>query len=160
VEPPGAHLQRAGRVADRPNRAGERNGWVDDRLADRCRGQVAEQPEQREERLLLGRRWGGWSGELELCAGRGSGPAIPAGPATGGAPDLLGPDGFTFAAGKRGQEPLEVAQPVAAVAAGVDPVVPQAAGVTPGTDRVRVDAQDVCGARDGQRRVDGPRAER
>ena len=38
---------------------------------------------------------------------------------------------------RRGEEPLEVAHPVAPVAALVDPVVAQAAGVAPGPDRVR-----------------------
>ena len=45
----------------------------------------------------------------------------------------------------RGQEALEVAEAVATVAARIDPVVAQATGVAPGTDRVRVHAQ--AGAR-------------
>ncbi len=40
-----------------------------------------------------------------------------------------------------GQEPLQVTDPVAAIATRVDPVVAQAPGVTPRPDGVRVDAQ-------------------
>ncbi len=54
----------------------------------------------------------------------------------------------------RGEEPLEVAHPVAAVTALVDPVVAEAAGITPGPDRVRVHAKEACGLGDGQGRVD------
>ena len=54
----------------------------------------------------------------------------------------------------RGEEALEVAQPVAAVAAGVDPVVAEPAGVGPCPDRVRVHAQEPRGLGDRQGRVD------
>ena len=55
-----------------------------------------------------------------------------------------------------GQESLQVAQPIAPVAARIDPVVAQPAGVAPGADRVGVDAEQAGGLGDGQRRVDGP----
>ena len=48
---------------------------------------------------------------------------------------------------------LEVAQAVAPVAARVDPVVAQPAGVAPGADRVRMHAEQRGRLRDGQRRV-------
>ena len=53
-----------------------------------------------------------------------------------------------------GEEPLEVAQPVAPVAARVDPVVAKPAGVAPGPDRVRVHAEEASGLRHGEGRVD------
>ena len=49
--------------------------------------------------------------------------------------------------------------PVAPVAARVDPVVAQAAGIAPGADRVRVHAQHLGRARDAQRRVERSRME-
>jgi hypothetical protein len=55
--------------------------------------------------------------------------------------------------GRAGEEALEVAQPVATVAARVDPVVAQAAGVAPGANRVRMDAQDMGSSGDAERRV-------
>ena len=72
-------------------------------------------------------------------------PPGPGGPATArqvGGLDLGG-----------GQEPLEVAQPVAPVAARVDPVVAQPAGVAPRPDRVRVHAEQPGGLGDRQGRV-------
>ena len=51
---------------------------------------------------------------------------------------------------RRGEEPLEVAQPVAAVTTRIDPVVAKPALVAPGPDRVRVDAQQPGGLRHGQ----------
>ena len=54
----------------------------------------------------------------------------------------------------RGQEPLQVAHPVAPVATLVDPVVAQPAGVAPGPDRVRVHAEQSGGLGDRQGRVD------
>ena len=54
-----------------------------------------------------------------------------------------------------GQEPLEVAQPVAPVAARIDPVVAQPAGVAPGPDRVRMHAKQPGGLGDRQGRVGG-----
>ncbi len=53
----------------------------------------------------------------------------------------------------RCQEALEIAQPVAAVAARVDPVVAQPAGVAPRADRVRMDAKQPSGLGDRQRRI-------
>ena len=53
----------------------------------------------------------------------------------------------------RGEEPLEVAQAVAAVAPGVDPVIAQPARITPRPDRVGVDPQHPGGLGDGERRV-------
>ena len=57
------------------------------------------------------------------------------------------------------EEALEVAHPVAPIAARVDPVVAQPAGVAPRADRVRVHAQDLGGARHGQCRVERSRME-
>jgi hypothetical protein len=54
----------------------------------------------------------------------------------------------------RGQEPLEVTQPVAAIAAGVDPEVAQPPGVAPCPDRVRVHAEQPGGLGDRQGRID------
>ena len=54
---------------------------------------------------------------------------------------------------RRREEPLEVAQPVAAVAAVVDPVVAEPAGLAPRPDRVRMHAKDTRRLRDRQRRV-------
>ena len=54
----------------------------------------------------------------------------------------------------RGEEPLQVAEPVAAVAARVDPVVAKAAGVAPCPDRVRVDAEQAGGLRDREGGID------
>ena len=53
----------------------------------------------------------------------------------------------------RGQEALEVTEPVAPVAARVDPVVAQPAGVAPRPDRVRVHAEEPGGLGDRQGRV-------
>src|SRR3954451_22507103 len=61
---------------------------------------------------------------------------------------------------ERREEPLEVAQAVAPVAPRVDPVIAKAAGVAPGADGVRMDAEEVGGARDSQRRIKRSRAER
>jgi len=49
---------------------------------------------------------------------------------------------------------LEIADPIAPVAAWVDPVVPQSTGVAPGTDRVRMHAEHARRLGDGQRRID------
>ena len=53
----------------------------------------------------------------------------------------------------RREEALEIAQPVASVAARVDPVVAQPARVTPGPDRVRMDAKQPSGLGDRQRGI-------
>lgn len=52
-----------------------------------------------------------------------------------------------------GQEAMEVTEAVAAIAARVDPVIAKSPGVTPRANRVRVNAQDLCGACDAERRV-------
>ena len=52
-----------------------------------------------------------------------------------------------------GKEPLEVAQAIAAVAPGVDPVIAQPARITPRPDRVGVDPQHAGGLGDGERCV-------
>ena len=54
---------------------------------------------------------------------------------------------------RRRQEPLQVDEPVAAVAAIVDPVVAQPAGLAPRPDRVRVHAQHVRRLRHRQRGI-------
>ena len=55
----------------------------------------------------------------------------------------------------RGEEPLQVAEPVAPVAPRVDPEVAEPPGVAPGPDRVRVHAEQPGGLGDRQGRVDG-----
>jgi hypothetical protein len=50
-------------------------------------------------------------------------------------------------------EPLQVAEPVAAVTARIDPVVAQATRVAPRPDRVRMHAQELRGLGDRERRV-------
>jgi hypothetical protein len=55
----------------------------------------------------------------------------------------------------RRQEPLEVAQAVAAIATGVDPEVTEPPGVAPGPDRVRVHAKQPRGLGDRKGGVDG-----
>src|SRR5206468_1306253 len=60
----------------------------------------------------------------------------------------------------RSEEPLQVADPVAAIAARVDPVVAQAPGIAPGPHSVRVDAQEPGGLRHREGRVDGTGRER
>jgi hypothetical protein len=52
------------------------------------------------------------------------------------------------------QEPLEIADPIAPVAARVDPVIPQSPGVAPGADGVRMHAEHACRLGDGQGRID------
>ena len=47
------------------------------------------------------------------------------------------------------EEPLEVAQPVAPIAAWVDPVVAQTPRIAPGPDRVRMNAKKARSLRDG-----------
>ena len=54
---------------------------------------------------------------------------------------------------RRGQEPLEIAQPVAPVAARVDPVVAQAPGIAPRPHRVRMHAEQACRLGHGEGRV-------
>ena len=54
-----------------------------------------------------------------------------------------------------GEEPLEVPEPVAAVAARIDPVVAQPAGIAPRPDGVRVDAQQAGGLRHREGGIDG-----
>src|SRR4029079_12596018 len=60
----------------------------------------------------------------------------------------------------RREEPLEVSEPIAAVAAGVDPVVTKPARVAPRPNRVRVHAEKAGGLRDGEGRFDGTDRER
>ena len=60
----------------------------------------------------------------------------------------------------RGEEALEIAEPVAAVAARVDPVVAQAAGVAPGPDRVRMHAEQAGGLRHREGGIDRTGGER
>ena len=55
------------------------------------------------------------------------------------------------------QEALEIAEPIAAVAPRVDAVEAKPSLVAPRPDRVRVDAQEACRLRDGERRVGRPR---
>ena len=52
------------------------------------------------------------------------------------------------------EEPLQIAHPVAAVAAGIDPVIAETAGIAPRPDRVGVDAEESSGLRHGEGRVD------
>ena len=54
------------------------------------------------------------------------------------------------------QEPLQVTQSIAPVAARIDPVVAQPAGIAPGADRVRVDAQEPGSLGHGQGGVRRP----
>ena len=56
----------------------------------------------------------------------------------------------------RGQEPLQVTQAIASVAARVDPVVAQPAGIAPGADRVRMHTKEAGCLGHGQGRVGGP----
>jgi hypothetical protein len=56
-----------------------------------------------------------------------------------------------------GEEPLQVTQSVAAVATRVDAVIAETAGVAPGTNRVRMNAEKPCGLRDGEGCVGGSR---
>ena len=85
----------------------------------------------------------GGGGRVDACAGR------PTRRLAGGR-DAVGGAGLG-----RGQEALEVTQPVAAVAARVDPVVAQPAGVAPGPDRVRMHAKQPGGLGDRQGRIRG-----
>ena len=55
------------------------------------------------------------------------------------------------------EEPLQVAEPIASIAARIDPVVAQTARVAPRTDRVRMHAEHSRGLRDGECRVNGSR---
>ena len=58
-------------------------------------------------------------------------------------------------AGRRGQEALQITQPVAAIAARVDAVVAQPPRVAPGPHRVRMHAEQACSLGHGQRGIDG-----
>ena len=96
-------------------------------------------------------------------------------PATGEAGDRRGGSGVVLAAtakapptraglGRRAlrgvrEEALEIAQPIAAIDARVDPVLAETPGVAPRADRVGMDAQHQCRARDGQRRIGRSRME-
>ena len=57
---------------------------------------------------------------------------------------------------RRGEEPLQVTEPIASVTAGVDPVVPQTTGVAPRANGVRVDPEHVRRLGDGQGGVSRP----
>ena len=57
----------------------------------------------------------------------------------------------------RRQEALEIAQPIAPVAARIDPVVAQPTGIAPGSDRVRMHPQQARGLGDGQGGIDRTR---
>ena len=99
-----------------------------------------------------GRAWSERIGALDEREGR---PAA-ASAAAGRAPAAVGVDAGRLGGG---QEPLEVAHPIAPIAARIDPVVAESALVAPGADRVRMDAQDPGGLRHGQGRVAGARRE-
>jgi hypothetical protein len=57
------------------------------------------------------------------------------------------------ASGGRGEEPLEIADPVAPIATRVDAVIAETPGVAPCADRVRVNTEQASGLGDGQGRV-------
>jgi len=149
VEPPHGDLDRPGPVADRPDGARERRVRVDDRIPDRRRRQVAEGPDQRQDGRLL---------EIDR---QGDGRAAEAGPAPPVSACLPGGAALgAIGAGQGRDEALQVADSIAPVTARVDPVIAQPPGIAPGADRIRMDAKDVRGPGDGERRVDRPRAKR
>ena len=91
-----------------------------------------------------------WHGQIGQARRGWSAPtavAIPPGDSAGKITDRT--------AGRGRQEALEVAEAVTPVAARIDPVVAQPAGVAPRPNRVRVHAEQPCRLGDGQRGVDG-----
>ena len=83
-------------------------------------------------------------------------PAAPGPPSARRAPAAVGGHAGRLGGG---EESLEIAHPIAPIAARIDPVVAQPALIAPRADRVRVDAQDPGGLGHGQGRVAGARRE-
>ena len=142
LPPPGRDEAGAERVADRLDRGVERRVRTRERFPDRGPADLRQLTDQREHRLVVLER-----DDRAATSSRGR--------------TLVervdrGQDHGRVAGG---QEPLQVAHPVAPVTARVDPVVAQAPGVAPGSDGVRVYAQHLGRPRDRQGRVEWSRME-
>ena len=140
--PPRRDLTGAERVADRLHRGVERRVRALECLADGRPADRRQLADQVEHRLVVLER------HDRAAAAAGGGPVIER-------LDRRERDGGVA----RGEEALEVAHAVAPVTARVDPVVAQASGVAPGSDRVGVYAQHLRGSRDRERRVERSRME-
>jgi hypothetical protein len=83
-------------------------------------------------------------------------PAIRVGVAAAAGPEQLQRLARAFDLDGKGarQESPQVAHPVAAIAARIDPIEAKPARLAPGSDRVRVDPQDLRGPCHRQRRIE------
>ena len=136
VDLPGGHMARPQRLANRAHRGGKGHARIGQGVADRGAAQRRELTHEREHGLVFIQSHDGAPSTLRSR------------------PQVI--RGRRLAGVEAGEEPLEVAEPVAPIAARVDPVIPQPPGIAPRPHRVGVDAQHLGRARDAERRVERP----